>query len=90
MVSASDIPPAESLQAKLQLCDFSKFPLLKEKLIDGVDTMLDQDIADLMSIVPSDGDEPAISGGAFSDVKDTQSPFGFGKCEVCLKLITKI
>ena len=82
LVSASDIPPLESLQAKLQLCDFTKFPTLNKKLIDGVDSMLDQDIAELMSIVPQDADEPAISGGAFSDVKDTQSPFGFMKCEV--------
>ena len=26
-------------------------------------------------------EEPAISGGAFSDVKDQTSPFGFQKCE---------
>ena len=26
-------------------------------------------------------EEPAITGGAFSDVKDQTSPFGFQKCE---------
>ena len=82
LVSASDIPPSETLQAKLQGCDFTKFPPLKEKLIQAVDQMLDQDIAELMSIVPQDAEEPAISGGAFSDVKDTISPFGYMKCEV--------
>ena len=40
-----------------------------------------QDIADLMSIVPSDPDEPSITGGAFDDVKDTISPFGYQRCE---------
>ena len=85
LVSASDIPPSETLQAKLQGCDFTKFPPLKEKLIQAVDQMLDQDIAELMSIVPQDAEEPAISGGAFSDVKDTISPFGYMKCEVNFK-----
>ena len=40
-----------------------------------------QDIADLMSIVPSDSEEPSITGGAFDDVKDTVSPFGYNRCE---------
>lgn len=81
MVSPSDIPPAEALQTKLQLCDFTKFPTLKEKLVQNVDEMLDQDIAELMSIVPQDSEDQPISGGAFADVKDTTSPFGYMKCE---------
>ena len=48
----------------------------------AVDIMLDTDIADLLSIVPTENaDEPTISGGAFNDVKDTTSPFGFQRCE---------
>ena len=43
--------------------------------------MLDKDIADLMGIVPTDFAEPVIRGGAFDDVKDTISPFGYEKCE---------
>ena len=82
LVSASDLPPLEAMQNKLLACDFTKFPALREKLIQSVDQMLDQDIAELMSIVPQDADEPVIQGGAFNDVKDTQSPFGFMKCEV--------
>ena len=82
LVSSSDIPPAENLQDKLANCDFTKFPTLKEKLIEAVDSMLDQDIAELMGIVPQDADEPAIQGGAFADVKDMLSPFGFQRCEV--------
>ena len=85
LVSPSDIPPAESLQSKLQLCDFTKFPTLKEKLVQNVDEMLDQDIAELMSIVPQDSEDQPISGGAFADVKDTTSPFGYMKCEVNFK-----
>jgi hypothetical protein len=34
-----------------------------------------------MSIMPQDSEEPSISGGAFDDVKDTVSPFGFLRCE---------
>ena len=43
--------------------------------------MLDHDIADLMQIIPNDFSEPVIRGGAFDDVKDINSPFGFNKCE---------
>ena len=43
--------------------------------------MLDKDIAELMGIVPNDFNEPVIRGGAFDDVKDQTSPFGFQKCE---------
>jgi len=82
LVSASDIPSVNSMQEKLQNCDFSKFPPLKDKLITTVNTMLDTDIADLVGIIPQDmQEEPAITGGAFSDVKDQTSPFGFQKCE---------
>jgi hypothetical protein len=42
LVSASDIPPVESMQEKLRHCDFRKFPLMKEKLVSSVDSMLDQ------------------------------------------------
>ena len=52
LVSASDIPSVNSMQEKLQNCDFSKFPPLKDKLILTVNTMLDTDIADLVGIIP--------------------------------------
>jgi len=48
-----------------------------------------QDIADLMAIVPEDAEEPGITGGAFVDVKDTISPFGFQRCEG-VDLVTNI
>ncbi|QQP39651.1 Uncharacterized protein FKW44_020601 [Caligus rogercresseyi] len=81
MVSSSDVPPPEVLREKLESWDFTKFPLLRERLIQVVDDMLDKDIADLMSFVPGDSKEPLITGGAFNDVKDLSSPFGFNKCE---------
>ncbi len=83
MVSASDLPPLDGLQEKLEMCDFTKFPLLKDKLIQNVDSMLDKDIAALMSIVPTkqEQEEAPITGGAFDDVKDQLSPFGYQKCE---------
>ena len=46
-----------------------------------VNHMLDKDISELMGIVPNDFAEPVIRGGAFDDVKDVNSPFGFQKCE---------
>lgn len=58
-----------------------RFPLMREKLIAVVNSMLDVDIGELVSIVPQDADEPPISGGAFDDVKDQASPFGYQKCE---------
>jgi len=81
MVSHTDMPEVSDLQEKLSQADFLKFPPLKDKLIAQVNNMLDRDIADLMGIVPTDYSEPLIRGGAFDDVKDTISPFGFKKCE---------
>ena len=81
MVSHTDMPEVNDLQEKLSQADFLKFPPLKDKLIAQVNNMLDRDIADLMGIVPTDYSEPLIRGGAFDDVKDTISPFGFKKCE---------
>ena len=55
--------------------------LLQEKLIAQVNHMLDVDISELMGIVPPSDTDPVIRGGAFDDVKDQVSPFGFEKCE---------
>ena len=82
MVSASDIPPVSTMQEKLALCDFSKFPTLKERLINAVDVMLDKDVASLVALVPRGPESDApITGGAFDDVKDQISPFGYQRCE---------
>ena len=55
--------------------------LFQEKLIAQVNHMLDVDISELMGIVPPSDTDPVIRGGAFDDVKDQVSPFGFEKCE---------
>ena len=82
VVSASDIPPVATMQEKLALCDFSKFPTLKERLINAVDVMLDKDVASLVALVPRGAEcDAPITGGAFNDVKDTVSPFGYQRCE---------
>jgi EH domain-containing protein 1 len=82
LVSSSDIPPVAAMQEKLALCDFSKFPTLKDRLIIAVDAMLENDVATLVSMVPQGAEaEPPITGGAFDDVKDTVSPFGYQRCE---------
>ena len=66
----------------MQTCDFTKFPPLRTKLVHVVDQMLDKDIAGLVSLVPQeDAEEAPITGGAFTDVKDQVSPFGYQKCE---------
>jgi len=81
MVATSDLPEVTGMQDKLAQADFQAFPPLKDKLIAQVNHMLDKDIAELMGIVPNDFNEPVIRGGAFDDVKDQTSPFGFQKCE---------
>merc|ERR1712142_430109 len=58
MVATSDLPEITGMQEKLAQSDFTKFPILKEKLIAQVNHMLHSDIADLMAIVPNDFHEP--------------------------------
>jgi len=64
--------------------DFSKLTPLNNRLILETDNMMENDIANANMIgrIRQDmQEEPAITGGAFSDVKDQTSPFGFQKCE---------
>lgn len=81
-VSKSDFPLISRMQQQLARCSFSEFPSLKDKLINNVDVMIEEDIGKLINWIWQDmQEEPAITGGAFSDVKDQTSPFGFQKCE---------
>lgn len=63
--------------------DFSKFNLLKPKLLETVDKMLAEDIARLMHLIPlddeSNGELANIRGGAFKT--DSETPFSVGKFE---------
>ena len=81
LVANSDLPELSKLQEKLNQADFEKFPVMKDKLVAQVNHMLDVDISELMGIVPAGDSEPVIRGGAFDDVKDQISPFGYEKCE---------
>merc|ERR1712223_1041792 len=83
-VCETDFPLIHQMQQKLMRYDFSKLPSLDNRLITETDIMMENDIANANMIgrIRQDmQEEPAITGGAFSDVKDQTSPFGFQKCE---------
>lgn len=67
-ISPGDFPDLKEMQEKLSLHDFTKFHALKPKLIDAVDRMLAQDVAQLMAMLPHEQTEPnderVIRGGA--------------------------
>ncbi|XP_037084578.1 EH domain-containing protein 3-like [Pollicipes pollicipes] len=93
-ISPGDFPNIARMQERLLHEDFSKFQLLKPRLIQNVDKMLAEDIARLMAMIPleekqnmapKDGGQPnsgaVVSGGAFDGVRSVDTPFGFNKCE---------
>ena len=43
--------------------------------------MLDTDIAQLMSVLPSFDEELCVRGGVFRDTQDDSTPFGYQRCE---------
>lgn len=75
-VSPGDFPPLAMMQEKLKKYDFSKFPSLRQKMIDEVDRVMGNEIPKLMSMVPHEekleGDQ-VVTGGAFSATDD--APF---------------
>ncbi|XP_074598900.1 putative achaete scute target 1 isoform X2 [Brevipalpus obovatus] len=82
-IAEGDFPPLAEMQEKLLDCDWAKFNQLNKKLIDGVDKMLKEDIARLMSQIPQQltkpKEETTVKGGAFEGPHE--SPFGFGRGE---------
>lgn len=81
-ISPGDFPNLKRMQEQLVHHDFTKFHALKPKLLETVDTMLAQDIARLMQMIPLEAahiEAPQVTGGAFDGVSD--SPFGIGKGE---------
>lgn len=82
-ISLGDFPELREMQEKLIQHDFTKFNLMKQKLLDTVDHMLSEDIARLMSMIPQEQNEHkeqgAVKGGAFDGME--KSPFGFGRGE---------
>uniref|UniRef100_A0A452GKB9 EH domain-containing protein 1 n=2 Tax=Gopherus TaxID=38771 RepID=A0A452GKB9_9SAUR len=78
-ISPGDFPNLRKMQELLQSQDFSKFQLLKPKLLDAVDDMLANDIARLMVMVRQEESQmptQAVKGGAFEGTMN--GPFGHG------------
>ncbi|EEC14087.1 hypothetical protein IscW_ISCW021582, partial [Ixodes scapularis] len=77
-ISPGDFPDLKEMQEKLAAHDFTKFHLLKPRLLETVDRMLAEDIAQLMAMIPHEQtehkDETVVKGGAFDGME--QSPFG--------------
>ena len=81
-ISRGDFPNLKRVQEQLVHQDFTKFHNLRPKLIETVDSMLANDIARLMEMIPKEEaemNESAVEGGAFEGY--TESPFGFGRGE---------
>ncbi|KAK9889163.1 hypothetical protein WA026_004444 [Henosepilachna vigintioctopunctata] len=85
-ISPGDFPELKKMQEVLYNQDFSKFQPLKPKLLDIVDRMLADDISGLMAKIPLEETinvetKGNIKGGAFNNVEDTASPFGYKRGE---------
>ncbi|XP_037501298.1 EH domain-containing protein 3 [Rhipicephalus sanguineus] len=83
-ISPGDFPDLREMQEKLAQHDFTKFHALKPRLLETVDRMLAEDIAQLMAMIPHEqteqrDDEQRVKGGAFDGLE--QSPFGYGRGE---------
>ncbi|CAG0912844.1 unnamed protein product [Notodromas monacha] len=84
-ISPGDFPDIEHMRSVLSKYDWAKFHPLKPRLLDAVDRMLAEEVAQLSAMISTEAitksKEPLLSGGAFDGVKDVQSPFGFGRGE---------
>ena len=84
-ISPGDFPNVKHMQEQLAFHDFTKFSIIKPKLLDAVDSMLTQDIARIMQMIPHENEaatrmnEANIYGGAFDGC--IESPFGIGRGE---------
>nr|XP_023025028.1 EH domain-containing protein 1-like [Leptinotarsa decemlineata] len=85
-ISIGDFPDIHKMQELLVKQDFSKFHSLKPKLLEVVNEMLSNDISQLMSMIPHDSSPTsldAVRGGAFENVEDKATPFGYRSGEGC-------
>lgn len=84
-ISPGDFPDLKRMQETLSHHDFTKFHPLKPRLLEVVDKMLAEDIANLMAMIPHEEVthpvEPHVKGGVFEGVEDKVSPFGYKKGE---------
>lgn len=84
-ISPGDFPNLEKMQEQLQYHDFTKFHMIKPKLLETVDRMLAEDIALLMNQLQKEESANAqkggtdVKGGAFDGM--AESPFGVGRGE---------
>lgn len=85
-ISPGDFPDLKKMQEQLAHHDFTKFQPLKIRLLEVVDKMLSDDIARLMAQIPQEEetytiDQGNVKGGAFKNIEDTVSPFGYKRGE---------
>lgn len=85
-ISLGDFPEIKKMQEVLQNQDFTKFHPIKPKLLEIVDRMLAEDIARLMEQIPQEEinhteNQVIIKGGAFENIEDVVSPFGYKRGE---------
>ena len=84
-ISPGDFPNLQRMQDNLQYHDFSKFEKLKPKLIERVDSMLSNDIARLMAMLPQEAEdrngELQVRGGVFASAQGVFNPFATGAAE---------
>ncbi|KAK4298763.1 hypothetical protein Pmani_028917 [Petrolisthes manimaculis] len=85
-ISPGDFPELKRMQDQLQHHDFTKFNILKPRLLEAVDRMLAEDIARLMAMIPveeasNNKENNIIRGGAFDGVMNDTTVFGFGRGE---------
>ncbi|XP_045620501.1 EH domain-containing protein 3 isoform X1 [Procambarus clarkii] len=85
-ISPGDFPEIKRMQEQLQHHDFTKFNVMKPRLLEAVDRMLAEDIARLMAMIPveeaaSNKENTVIRGGAFDGVMNDNTVFGFKRGE---------
>ena len=73
-ISPGDFPDLKKMQEKLANHDFTKFNILKPRLLEVVDKMLAEDIAKLMAMIPQEEitttTEPLIQGKYYANGHD--------------------
>ena len=78
-ITPGDFPDVAKMQEALKHQDFAKFKALDDFYLKKVDSMLSNDIARLMKMIPNEEQEESlIRGGAFDDVLSKQGPFMHG------------
>lgn len=83
-ISPGDFPDIKKMQEQLQHHDFTKFQLLRPRLLEVVDKMMSEDISQLMAQIPHEDESTVckpVQGGAFDEMQDSISPFGYKRGE---------